>query len=243
MDTVTFETRTTRATGRRIDPMNSIDATRRVLRIGAAVVLSIGACAASSGREAPAALPLEAELTELLAQLPGRYEGPASGGRLYHKIVPIAAPNFGEAAAFYHQISRDGFDSAAPFQQKIYVFDRDPARGSNRMRSWVFFPKQGYANLERDAAALRALQPATLMNFPLECAIRWSRGDAPGRFVARVRREDCTYDSVAFEQKISPDMTYVLDSVSFSIEDILYGENGQPLFPSAGLLRAERQAR
>jgi CpeT/CpcT family (DUF1001) len=224
--------------------MNAIDVTGNRLRLGAAVVLvlSIGGCAAGGGRSGPAPRPLEAELAEILALLPGRYEGPASGGRLFHKIVPLTAPNFGAESVFYHQISRDGFDSSAPFQQKIYVFDRDPARGDNRMRSWVFFPKQGYANLERDPAAMRALQPAQLMNFPLDCAIRWARGDAPGRFVARVRREDCTYDSAGFKQKISPDMTYVLDGESFALEDILYGENGQPLFPPAGLLRAARQA-
>lgn len=218
--------------------------TRRGLRISAAslLLLSIGACAATWGRPSPAVRPLDAELAELLALLPGRYEGPASGSRLFHKIVPIAASNFGDAAVFYHQISRDGFDSATPFQQKIYVFDRDPARAFNRMRSWVFFPKQGYANLERDARALRTLQPAQLMNFPLECAIRWARGGSPGRFVARVRRQDCTYDSAGFKQKISPDMIYELDRESFALEDILYGESGQPLFPSAGLLRAAREA-
>lgn len=201
--------------------------------------LLIPARAASEPR---AATTLDAELGQLMALLPGRYEGPASGGRLYHKIVPIAAPNFGEAAVFYHQISRDGYDSVTPFQQKIYVFNRDPARAFNRMRSWVFFPKQGYANLEQDAAALRTLQPAQLMDFPIECAIRWSSGGSPGRFVARVRREECTYDSAGFKQKISPDMTYVLDRDSFALEDILYGENGQPLFPSAGLLRAARRS-
>jgi len=224
--------------------MNATDISGRGLRIFAAglLLLSIGAYAAPGARQAPAAGPLDTELAEILALLPGRYEGPASGGRLFHKIVPITAPNFGDAAVFYHQISRDGFDSPTPFQQKIYVFNRDPARGFNRMRSWVFFPKQGYANLEQHAAALRALQPAQLMNFPLECAIRWGRGDAPGRYVARVRRQDCTYDSAGFKQKISPEMTYVLDRESFSLEDILYGENGQPLFPSAGLLRAAREA-
>ena len=56
--------------------------------------------------------------------LPGRYSGPAADGRLFHKIVPIVAPQFGGDTVFYHQISRDGFDSLAPFQQKIYVFDR-----------------------------------------------------------------------------------------------------------------------
>jgi hypothetical protein len=223
--------------------MNAGDVTGRGLRIFAAgLLLSIAGCAAPGAREVAAARPLDAELAQILALLPGHYAGPASDGRLFHKIVPVAAPNFGEAAVFYHQIARDGFDSAAPFQQKIYVFDRDPARGFNRMRSWVFFPQQGHANLEQDAAALRTLQPAQLMNFPVECAIRWYRGDTPGRFVARVRREDCTYDSAGFRQKISPDMTYVLDGDSFALEDVLYGESGQPLFPASGLLRAARQA-
>jgi hypothetical protein len=218
----------------------------RALQIAAVCgfAIGLGGCAAQPPTAAGAtgtSRQLDAELAEILALLPGRYEGPVPGGRLFHKIVPIVAPNFGDAAVFYHQISRDGFDSADPFQQKIYVFNRDPGRAFNRMRSWVFFPKQGYANLEQDPAALRAVRPPMLMNFPIECAIRWDRGDTPGRFVARVRRQDCTYDSVGFKQKISPDMTYVLDRDSFALEDILYGENGQPLFPSTGLRRASRQ--
>ncbi len=241
--------------------MKAFDSTGRVPRLAAVVLvaLTIGGCAASGGRgpeagrgggegnrrgdaSPGAARALDAELDQILALLPGRYTGPAPNGHLFHKIVPIVAPQFGDAGMFYHQISRDGFDSATPFQQKIYVFDRDPARSFNRMRSWVFFPKQGYANLEQDAAALRAVTPAMLMNFPLACAIRWESGDAPARFVARVRREDCTYDSAGFRQKISPEMTYVLDRESFALEDILYGENGQPLFPPGGLLRAARQS-
>ncbi len=216
--------------------METFGAFSPVLRYCTVALIAFSAVA-----DAPS--PLDAELADLLALLPGHYEGPAPGGRLFHKIVPVAAPNFGDAAVFYHQISRDGYDSAAPFQQKIYVFDRDPARAINRMRSWVFFPKQGFANLERDAAALRTLQPSQLMNFPIACAIRWARGDAAGRYLARVRREDCSYDSVAFKQKISPDMTYLLDRESFALEDILYGESGQPLFPASGLLRAARQQR
>ena len=183
---------------------------------------------------------VETELREILALLPGRYSGPAADGRLFHKIVPIVAPQFGGDTVFYHQIARDGFDSTAPLQQKIYVFDRSPDRSVNLMRSYVFLPKQGYANLEQDAAALRSVQPAMLMNFPLECAIRWSRGESPGQFVARVRPEKCSFQGVAFKQKISPEMTYVIDRDSFSIEDVLYGENGQPLFPRTGLLRAAR---
>lgn len=188
---------------------------------------------------APSA-PLEAELREILALLPGRYTGPGTGGPMFHKIVPIVAPQFGGDTVFYHQISRDGFDSTAPSQQKIYVFDRAPDRSVNLMRSYVFLPKQGYANLEQDAAALRSVQPSMLMNFPIECAIRWSRGEAAGQFVARVRPEHCSFQGVAFKQRISPEMTYVIDRDSFSIEDVLYGENGQPLFPRTGLLRAAR---
>ncbi|MCU0759468.1 MAG: CpcT/CpeT family chromophore lyase [Steroidobacteraceae bacterium] len=203
---------------------------------------AVAGCAAGRGA-ADAAPPLETELREILALLPGRYEGPAPGGRLYHKIVPIVAPQFGGDTVFYHQISRDGFDSTVPFQQKVYVFDRARDRAFNRMRSYVFFPKQGYANLEQDPAALNALQPGMLMNFPIECAIRWERGAAPGQYRARVRREQCSYDSAAFRQRISPELTYELARDAFAIEDILYGEDGRPLFPGAGLLRAPRVSR
>ena len=153
--------------------------------------------------------------------------------------TPDSDPSYTYSACVAcHQISRDGFDSNAPSQQKIYVFDRAPDRSVNLMRSYVFLPKQGYANLEQDAAALRSVQPSMLMNFPIECAIRWSRGEAAGQFVARVRPEHCSFQGVAFKQRISPEMTYVIDRDSFSIEDVLYGENGQPLFPRTGLLRA-----
>ena len=214
------------------------------------LLATLAACATSpqAGAPRPGApvagsvvpAPLEAELQEILALLPGRYAGPDADGRLYHKIVPIVAPQFGGDTVFYHQISRDGFDSATPSQQKIYVFDRAPGRAGNVMRSYVFLPKQGPANVEQDVAALRSLQPGMLMSFPPECAIRWSRGEAPGSYVARVRPEQCSFQGVAFKQRISPEMTYVVDRDSFSIEDVLYGENGQPLFPRSGLLRAAR---
>lgn len=244
--------------------MNTVDAMRRSTRravaaasrlaVLAAAGLSVSCASAPGPAPLPATKPapasvagvaspaLDAELREIVAALPGRYSGPANGGAIYHKIVRIDAPQFGGDTVFYHQISRDGFDSPAPFQQKVYVFDRSPARTANVMRSWVFFPKQGYANFERDPAALKSVQPAMLMNFPVECAIRWSRGEAPGQFYARVRRGQCSFDGVAFKQRITPEMTYVLERDAFSIEDILYGENGQPLFPSSGLLRAPRVA-
>lgn len=200
---------------------------------------------------APAAdVALERELRELLDVLPGYYSGEVrdpsdpTGARrmtLYHKIVRIEAPQFGETV-FYHQIARDGFDSARPAQQKIYSFDRDPTRRDNRMRSWVFYPNQQAGNLERAPATIAALQADTLMNFPPECAIRWQRGDKPATFVARVRPEDCSFPSAAFRQRIRPDMTYVAARDSFGIEDVLYGESGQRLIPPAGLLTVPRVA-
>ena len=137
---------------------------------------------------------LERELRELLDVLPGYYSGEVrdpsdpTGTRrmtLFHKIVRIEAPQFGETV-FYHQISRDGFDSLRPAQQKIYAFDRNPTRRDNRMRSWVFYPNQQAGNLERSPTAIAALQADSLMNFPPECAIRWQRGEQ-ANFIARVQ--------------------------------------------------------
>ena len=123
------------------------------------LTMVLAACAGAPRPSEPAggvaAAPLDVELREILALLPGRYTGPGTGGPMFHKIVPIVAPQFGGDTVFYHQISRDGFDSTAPSQQKIYVFDRAPDRSVNLMRSYVFLPKQGYANLEQDAAAPR----------------------------------------------------------------------------------------
>lgn len=237
--------------------------TRRSLRFfGGMLALGLAACAAGpgtgeSGRglssvakvgspsdaaAAPSeAVRLDAELREILALLPGRYAGADAGDeRLFHKIVPIVARQFGETVP-YHQISRDGFDSTTPVQQKIYVFDRAPERSFNLMRSFVFLPKQCYANFERDAEALRTMQPGMLMSFPPACGIRWSRGESPGLFVARSRPEGCSFQGVVFKQRIRPDMTYILDRESFSVEDVLYGEDGQLLLPRTGLRRAARE--
>lgn len=207
--------------------------------------IALSGCVGTPGAVAK----LDAELAVIAARLPGRYAGPApadsrdsqvSPGRLFHKIVPITAPQFGARYVFYHQISRDDFDSTQPMQQKIYAFDLDPKRSINRMRSLVFYPQQGYANLEQHATQLAALDPSVLMQFPEQCAIRWSAGDRPGVFVARVSRRDCQYVSKTFKQTIAPDLTYVLSESEFAIEDLLYAENGQPLFPPSGLLRATR---
>jgi len=201
----------------------------------------------ASSPPSSAASTLDAELSRIMALLPGRYAGsivdpfaPSSGKmiRLHHKIVPIEAPQFGQKV-FYHQISRDAVDSLQPTQQKIYVFDLDPARKRNRMRSFVFYPKSGYANLERDPVALRQLQPQQLMSFPPGCEINWSE-ETGEVFFARVRLGDCRYDSVAFKQAILPLLTYRVSREAFAIEDVLHDANRKPLYPSVGLASAAR---
>ena len=191
--------------------------------------------------------PLDAQLTRIASLLTGRYAGPIAdpldptGGktiRLHHKIVPIEAPQFGQKV-FYHQISRDAVDSLQPTQQKIYVFDLDPARKQNRMRSFVFYPKSGYANLERDPVALRQLQPQQLMSFPSGCEINWSE-ETGEVFFARVRLGDCRYESTAFKQTILPLLTYRVSRDAFAIEDVLHDANRKPLYRSVGLASAAR---
>lgn len=196
----------------------------------------------------------EAEFRELVELLAGRYSGeivdptdPAGQRRtmLHHKIVRVELPAFGEYV-FYHQIARDGLDSAQPWQQKLYVFERDPARTSNLMRSFIIPGAAGLANFESDPVKLARLAnvasplAAGFQGFPPGCEIRWTRESA-GVFVARVRRQDCSYDSPAFKQRISPDMTYRLTRADFGIEDLLYGADGSPLFPSRGLLVVARR--
>lgn len=217
-------------------------------------VLSSLACwtlAASAAEQTASAL--DTELRQIVELLPGRYSGEIadpldpSGLRrtaLHHKIVRLELPAFGEFV-FLHQISRDSLDSPRPRQQKLYVFDTDAARRRNSMRSYMIPADLGLANFESDprrlAAVAAAGSPAAagFQGFPAGCEIRWS-SEADGVFIARVRPRDCSYDSVAFKQKISPQMTYRVTREAFGIEDILLGANGKPLFPTSGLLTVQR---
>lgn len=205
---------------------------------------------------APAAIAAdtETEFRELIDLLPGRYSGdvadpadPAMQRRivLHHKIVRVELPNFGEYV-FHHQISRDTLDSADPWQQKIYIFDRDPARRTNTMRSFIVPKELKLANFESDPVKLAELArresplAAGFWGFPAGCEFRWSR-DAVSSFTAKVRREDCSYESAAFKQKISPQMTYRVTRDAFGIEDLLFGANGKALFPARGVLTVPRK--
>ncbi|MFM8845883.1 MAG: peptidylprolyl isomerase [Gammaproteobacteria bacterium] len=193
-----------------------------------------------------------AELTQLLS---GRYSGVVADPTdptaqrsisLYHKIARLDWPTLGEYV-YYHQISLDSFDSKQPWQQKIYVFDQNPARKQDTMRAFVIPPTLGLANLESDPVKLSRLvkggsaEAAGLQGFQAGCEIRWSRA-AEGTFTARVRKQDCRYDSAAFKQKISPEISYRLSSESFGFEEILYGAQGKPLLPASGMITLARQA-
>jgi len=203
--------------------------------------------------DTPATSALDTELQQLLALLPGRYSAdlpdPADPAKLrrvalHHKIVRVELPNLGRHV-FVHQISRDTLDSTRPWQQKIYVFDDTPQRRLNSMRSYLVPPELGHANFEADPLRLSKIATATspaeagFKGFPTGCEIRWST-EADGVFVGRVRPKDCAYDSVAFRQRIRPQLTYRVASDSFGIEDILLGAQGKPLFPGSGLLVTPR---
>lgn len=189
---------------------------------------------------------LDRELAAIVALLPGRYEAtlpdPRGGAPLVvaHEILPVEVPAFGPGRAFYHQISRDGFDADVPFQQKVYVFDEEPGRPRNRMRSFVLAPGAPTVSPARGPAALAALAPAATLTFPPGCIINWSGGDEPGTWVARVRREDCSYRSERFRQLISPQLTYIVAPDWLAVEDLLFGAGGESLVPSPGLARAKR---
>jgi hypothetical protein len=222
-----------------------------VKRIGVLMLLTgFGLALAAAGRAAEPPTPpaIEVELAAITALLPGRYvaelpdprspTGPRL--RIYHEILPVRAPRFGAGLAFYHQISRDGFDADTPFQQKVYVFDASPDRPRNRMRSFVLMPGAASVSPRRGLAALAALDPGATLAFPPACIINWSPGEVPGSYLARVRRADCRYRSERFGQDISPDLTYLLTPDSLAVEDLLFGADGKSLVPSPGLAPAVR---
>jgi len=209
------------------------DVRRIFVLAGFALVLASGAGSPAAAGE-PAS-PLDAELAQIVALLPGRYQGTmpvmsdASGKKtetVYHKIARIDAPQFG-AMVMYHQIGAAGPDGP-PAQQKIYVFDVSPSRTENRMRSFVIPRGRGLQNFESLGPEIAQLAPESLMNFPPECAIRWRR--VSGGFAAHVSARDCQYPSQTWKTDVRPDMTYVLKQRSFSLQESMYYADGRPMF-------------
>ena len=206
------------------------DPRRIAIFAGLALVIASGASSPAAARE-PAGR-LDAELAQIVALLPGRYQGtmpvmsdPSAKKTetVYHKIARIDAPQFG-AVVMYHQIGAVSPDGP-PAQQKIYVFDVSPSRTENRMRSFVIPRGRGLQNLESLGPELA---PDSLMNFPPECAIRWRR--VSGGFAAHVSARDCQYPSQTWKTDVRPDVTYVLKQRSFSLQESMYYADGRPMF-------------
>lgn len=191
---------------------------------------------------------VEAELAQILALLPGRYVGLAPSSAqpsappapLYHRIVTLDAPRLGRHV-LYHEISRDGFESQRPQQQKVYVFDTRARRTRNSMRSWTVPFGNVIQAPDRDAAALAALDLRQLKSFPRSCEIRWrTAAESAPRLIAEVLPEDCAFPSEAFGQIVRPSMRYELDARSFTLQEVFYDAARRPLFPDPGPLRARR---
>ncbi len=211
----------------------------RVPQLGA-LALALAGCAAAP----PAASPLDQELAAILALLPGQYAGaapdpraPDAGPRpIYHKLVPIEVPQFGELALYY-QLSTGSPDGPA-LQQKLFVFDTAPDRMANRMQAYVFTPGQMPPNLERRPAEWPALRPADLMAFSDACAFRWVQ--SPEGLTGSVRRAECAFESERFGGLVRPEMSYRVTAGALYWTEALYAEDGRVLASTAGTLVADR---
>lgn len=213
---------------------------RHIANFGAAM-LALTGCASAP----PAASPLDQELAAILALLPGRYAGEAPDPRapgsaprpIYHKIVPIEAPQFGEFTLYY-QLSTGSPDGPA-LQQKLFVFDTAPNRAANRMQAYVFPPGQLDPNLERRPGDWPALRPGELMAFTEDCAFRWAQ--APGGLTGSVRRAQCEFASERFGGRVRPEMSYRVTAGALYWTEALYAEDGRLLASTNGTLGAQRQ--
>ena len=171
----------------------------------------------------------------LVELLPGYYIGESDGAKIFHKIAPITAPRLGEVV-FYHQISREGFDGA-PMQQKIYIV----ASGGKRMRSLVVAKdNEKYRNLEQQVMAAFRLRADLFLQFPDVCDFVWTQQQ--GSYVGRVEPDICEYESPAFGEPISPEMTYQLNESEFKLTETLFRADGQALFPTINIV-SERVGR
>lgn len=202
--------------------------------------ITLAACSPASQ---PPATPLDTELSELIAMLPGEYAGDAPKGmqpggemqRLVHAFMPAKAAQFGEQILYYH-ITR-GEPEGEVLQAKIFVFDTDLDRQGNRMKAYVLPPEVAETLRRGDGEAWAALDPATLMSFPETCYFTWERD---GKGFKAEDADTCSYPSVAFKQTITPNMTYRISAEEFSVDETLLGEDGTAIVTTGGPLIAER---
>jgi len=175
--------------------------------------------------------PKEPDVSGVQRLLPGEYVGRMSRGDVYHKVAKLNVPAFG-GTIFYHHISLDSAGGPA-LQRKFYRFDE----GGARMKSTVLL---GTGDVFTDTQSLEEtlanMPEDKLLRFPDACKISWSVKD--GAFVGQVFREDCQYDSPAFGGPVSPEMTYRVTQCAFAINEAIYRENGEPVFPPSSAVNA-----
>ena len=178
--------------------------------------------AAAAGKSTTGTVPLDAELTQILAALPGRYTGQASDSsrpevkfEVVHHIARVDAPQFGSGAVFYHEVSRAESESATVLLRDVYVFDLAAKRSANSMRV-IALP-----------AAPQTLDLKQVTSLPSGCLMDWSRDQAPKAFVAQARREDCAAG-------------YVLTNASLTVGEIRRGADRKSAVGASTFLAAKR---
>ena len=181
----------------------------------------------------------------LRSRMIGLYRGtapdaarPGNNIEVYHKIVEVAAPQLG-AAVLYHQIARDGFDSAEPLLQKFYVFDA-AAPGALKVVAFAVKPRSLPGNLEQQPRRLAQLTPSLLQAFPTGCALAWRVGTTADTWVATPASTRCRYRSETLQRVIVPEFRYELTPEALSMRDVLRDTRGKALFGDAGTLLARR---
>ena len=187
---------------------------------------------------------VDGELTELVEMLTGKYAGDAPKAmipgsemqRLVHSFEPITAPQLGEQVVYYH-VTRDSVEGPI-LQAKIFIFATDAERTSNTMRALVLNPEQAETMRKSDAAEWRSLSRDGLMSFPEVCFFTWVRQE--DGFLGE-GSDQCSYESAAFGQTITPDMHYRITGDVFELEETLVGEDGEAIVTTGGPLLAVRQ--
>ena len=182
----------------------------------ALVVLICAACSVGPGANNPQT-PMPYEL------LPGRYHGVTDRGEMFHTIIPIDFPQYGDQV-LYHHISTERFDGPAA-QRKVYVF----GDGGLVMRSIIpLTTGMEFTDAASAASDVGNLQEQQRLEFPPGCEFVWSREDA--QWIGRVARESCRYSSPAFAGEVNPAMIYTLGRCTLTIEEAIY-RDGKPVFP------------
>ncbi len=188
---------------------------------------------------------LDQQIDDIFAVLTGVYAGEAPSftpgseekQTIVHKFAPINAPQFGERVLYYQLTT--GSVEGPVFQTKIFVFDLDEDRTTNRMAAFVFAPGEADGQLDQDPARILEIDPSSLATFPSACDLIWEEvGDG---FKVSVKASDCEFQSAAFGQMIRPNMSYQVTGDRFEFSETLFGEDMTALVDTNGPLLAVRQ--